>query len=445
LSGIFIHRLHLNDTEKRTFRLHFIYSCLEGILAGVLILNEFVFIKSLKGSTYQLGLLFQFSVLVFLLLIFINEFLKRIRNRRRFLRLVGILTRTPLILLLVFPRDISAVTGTSIYHYLFLGIFLAYYLAWPVIYPVINSLLKNAYEHTHFGTLYGYSTAANRILMLVTTFLYGLLLDRDSFAFTYVFPAVAVLGIISVYLLSMIENRDQTTINLQPGKGGSPSDTGRGVIFSGFWHSVRESALNQFRIVKKNAPYRHFEISFMLYGFAFMISNTIIIIFFERVLHLNYSSVAFYKNAFNLLAIILLPFFGRLLGSMDPRKFGVYTFLSMLLSILFMVLSEYFPFYFDFHGIRIFYMLIMYVVFMGIFTATISLLWYIGSAYFCSKEEAGDYQSVHLILTGVRGAIAPTGGVILYELTGFTWAFILSMLFLVAAVGVMIWSYKKDA
>ena len=64
---------YLNEDEKKTFRLHLIYSILDGIVIGILALNEFVFIKSIKGSDYQLGFLFQFSVLVFVFLIFFTS------------------------------------------------------------------------------------------------------------------------------------------------------------------------------------------------------------------------------------------------------------------------------------------------------------------------------------------------------------------------------------
>ncbi len=62
-----------SEQEKRTFQLHLIYSIIEGIILGVLALNEFVFIKSLRGSNYELGFLFQFSMVVFIFLVFINE------------------------------------------------------------------------------------------------------------------------------------------------------------------------------------------------------------------------------------------------------------------------------------------------------------------------------------------------------------------------------------
>lgn len=73
---------NLNTVEQRTFRLHSTYMIIEGFVLGVLALNEFVFIKSLQGSNYQLSFLFQFSMLVFLFLIVINEFLKRVDNRK---------------------------------------------------------------------------------------------------------------------------------------------------------------------------------------------------------------------------------------------------------------------------------------------------------------------------------------------------------------------------
>jgi hypothetical protein len=93
--------------QKRTFRLHTAYTSIEGIVLGVLALNEFVFLKSLHGSNYMMSLLFQFSMVVFVALFFINEWLKRIQNRRRLLRIVALGTRLPLLVLVFFQRTKS--------------------------------------------------------------------------------------------------------------------------------------------------------------------------------------------------------------------------------------------------------------------------------------------------------------------------------------------------
>jgi len=197
-------------------------------------------------------------------------------------------------------------------------------------------------------------------------------------------------------------------------------------------------------IIRTNRAYRHFEYGFMLYGFAFMISITVITIFFGRALHLNYSSIAFYKNAYYIIAILLLPFFGKLIGKIDPKKFSVITYLALALHIFFIMLTEYFPFYTEFAGIKIYYLLLVYVIFNAIFAATMSLLWNIGSAYYCKPEEAGSYQSVHLSLTGLRGMFAPLLGVFFYEMMGYTGTFLIAIGALLIAVFLMIWSYRRE-
>ncbi len=198
-------------------------------------------------------------------------------------------------------------------------------------------------------------------------------------------------------------------------------------------------------ILSKNIPYRHFELGFMLYGFSFMISVTVITIYFYDSLNLNYSSVAFYRNAYNILAIVLLPYFGKLLGNIDPRKFAAMAYASIALYIFFVLLTTYLPYNFKLYDITIYYTLILYIIFHGIFAATMVLLWNIGSAYFCKPNEAGTYQSLHLSLTGLRAIAAPLLGVLFYEILGFTITFSIAIVSLLFAMWLMRWSYLKDA
>ena len=421
---------YLDSREQATFRLHLIYSIIDGIVIGILALNEFVFIKSLKGTDYQLGFLFQFSMVVFIFLIFFNEFLKKIRNRKRLLRIVALVTRIPLFAIAFFPRNEEAMAGDSIYHYIFLFIFLIYYFASPVIFPTINYFLKTNYRHQNFGKLYSWATSANKIVMIVVTFFYGIIMDYDNYAFVYIFPVMGLLSIISVFTLSNIKYPQESADDI--------------LVEKTLLRSVKESATNMYNIVRNNKTYRHFEIGFMMYGFAFMISITVITIFFERELHFNYSSVAFYKNSYYIIAIIILPFFGKLIGKIDPRKFAVLTYLSITLHIFFLIMTDLFPFHTEIVGIKIYYFLLFYIIFHSIFAATMTLLWNIGSAYYCQPDEAGSYQSVHLSLTGVRAMFAPLLGVFFYEMIGFTGTFLIAIGALLAAIVLMIWSYKKD-
>ncbi len=420
-------KFKIPNNAKQSFRYHLIYSIIDGFILGLFALNEFILIKSLKGSNYQIAFLFQVMVLVLLFSVVFGEILTRVKNKKKLIRMVGIITRIPLVFLFFFPENAMDLGHNYYYQVAFLAILMIYYFANPLLFPAISHLLKNSYSHEDFGKLYSYASTINKIMTMVATFLFGLLLDYDHNAFTYIYPMVAVLGISSIFILTKIDYKvaDVETVK------------------NNFFISIYNSLKNMIQILKGNKPYRDFEISFMFYGFAWMATAAVITIFFEKVLHLNYSSIAFYKNAYNTLAIVLLPYFGRLIGKIDPRKYAVITFGFMLLHLFFLGLTEYYEVYFELWGLKIYYSLIVSYIFYGLFAATMVLLWYIGSAYFCKDEEVSDYQSVHLTMTGFRGIFAPLVGIYFYELFGFTGVFLIGIASLIVAMLIMLLSMKR--
>ncbi len=413
--------------EKKTFYLHLIYSIIDGIILGVLALNEFVLIKGLKGSPYQIAFLFQFMVIVLLASVPLNELLKRTVRKRKMLRYVAILTRAPLLLLLFFPKSITGQTEQIWYQFIFLGIFLIYYSANPLIFPTINGFLKTNYKHENFSKLYGYATTANKIVMLIATFLFGILLDKQANAYTYVYPFLALLGILSIFIL--------TQINYSPPVSQNKKRSIR--------ETLKDIRANMLHIIKTNKPFRDFEIGFMFYGFAWLVTIAVIALFLENHLKLSYSGIAFYKNFYTTVSIILMPFFGRLLGKVNPRKFGIIAFTFMLVYILFMGLTEYFPNYTEVFGIKIYYTLLISFLSYGIFGAMMGILWYIGSAYFAKDEDAAEYQSIHLSMTGFRGVFAPIVGIFFYKIIDYSGVFALGVLSLAIGIIFLICSIKK--
>jgi hypothetical protein len=174
-----ISSINLNDIERKTFWYHLIYSILEGFIFGILALNEFVFLKSMQGSNIQIGILFQISMSVFILLIFFNVLIKQVNNKQSLLLKIALITRLPLLILLLFPRDPNSFLSNPLFHYLFLLLFLLFYLEAPVTLPMVNLFLKHNYRHENFGVLYGFSATLNKIITLFSTFAYGVLLDID--------------------------------------------------------------------------------------------------------------------------------------------------------------------------------------------------------------------------------------------------------------------------
>lgn len=417
---------HIRQQEKKTFALHMLYSFLDGLVRGILVLNEFVFIKTLKGSDFQIGVLFQFSMVVFIFLIFMNEFLKRTQNKKRLLRITALATQIPLLALSFFP-DVAGYENLALLHYAFLGVFLIYYLSTLVTYPTINLFLKSVYSEENFGKFYSYAETIKKVVLLVSTFAFGILLDYNEDMFRVMYAVMAVSGLISLFLLSNI-----------PYKAAQVQQT-----HQKFMVSVKKSVTNMLAVIRGNKPYLDFEIGFMLYGISFMFTVSVISLFFSKGLELDYTNIAFYKNSYNILAIIILPYMGKLLGKMDPRRFAIITFASLGLYFVFLIFTEYFPYKTTVWNIELYYFLVIAIVFHGVFAATMSLLWYIGSAYFCKAEEADIYQSIHLSLTGVRAAFAPLAGIIFYSFFGYSLTFAIGALCLVIGMILLYISMKK--
>ena len=425
---------NLTVSEKSVFKIHLLYSMIEGIILGVIALNEFVFIKSLSGNSYSLGILFQFSVIVLLVSVPLNKILSRFYTNPNFIKILALVTRIPLIFLFFFPKDMHSIPKSLKieYHIIFLGIFAIYYLTKPALLPAINYLLKKNYQEKHFSRLYSYSTSMNKVIMLISTFIYGYLLDKNPNSYQLVFPVIALLGIINMFFFSKL---CKTVVN--------PVKFNEKLTLKFILLQLKDSFHNSVKIIKENKSFRDFEVGFMFYGLAFMIATPITSIFFEEVLDLNYSSVAFYKNSYNIIAILLLPFFGKLLSKIDPRKFAIYTFGSLMLFFFFFAFTQKFPIYVTIGGIKIYLFLIIAYLFHGVFAATMSLLWSIGAVFFCDTSKSGDYQSVHMSLTGFRGVFAPILGIYFYKEFGFFITFMIAVFLLLISVILMQLSNKK--
>ncbi len=417
----------LQPGEKRTFILHFIYSLLDGIVLGVFTLNEFIFLTAMHGTNYMMGFIFTFSVGVFVFLIIFNEFIRRNHDKRKMLRRTAIITRLPMLVLIFFPVSAAGYAETSLVHFVFLGVFLIYFMGTVIIYPTTNVLLKNNYSHQSFGYLFSVATTGKHLITMLSALSYGMYLDIHPYGFIYVYPITGILGITGLFLLSSIKH--------MPANGTE--------IRKPFGQALRDSFLRLAGILRKNKSYFDFEVGFMLYGFAFMLSINVIQIYYRDVLELNNRSVAFYRNAYYIITIFLMPWFGRLIGKIDPRRFSAITFGSMFLYIFFLTITQYLPGHTEIAGYKIYYMMIPYILFHALFAATMGILWSIGSAYFSSNEDVGDYQAVHLSLTGIRGWIAPLLGIFFFELFGFTATFSLALILLFIAVLFLEYSMKK--
>ena len=111
----------LTNREKITFKAHFVFSIFEGLVFGTSLLNEYVFLRSLKGTEFLVGLLFLLSMIVYITLIVFNEITRRISDKKKLIRITALVTRLPLLLFLIFPNVVNT-SNASLLHFSFLAI-----------------------------------------------------------------------------------------------------------------------------------------------------------------------------------------------------------------------------------------------------------------------------------------------------------------------------------
>ena len=59
--------------EKIVFLLHLLYSIVEGVIAGMAVLNAYILVKNFHAYNYQVSILVQFSFVLLIFSIFLNE------------------------------------------------------------------------------------------------------------------------------------------------------------------------------------------------------------------------------------------------------------------------------------------------------------------------------------------------------------------------------------
>lgn len=416
--------LNLSYNEKRTFKLHLTYSIIEGSLGGIVALNEFIFLKSLVGTKYLLGMMFQIPQMVLLLAIIMNEIIRRTKHKKNFILWYMIASRLPMLILLFFPSSVEQVT--MFHRYVFLFVLLMYFLSMPVMFPTVTLFLRNVYSPFNFGKLYSYATSASKITLVVSTFIAGMLLDDNQFFYRYLYTYMAFAGVLSIVIFVRIPYEDKLY-----------------EVKTTLVNSIKSSLNRMTNIVRFNRPFLHYQIAFMLYGIAYMTTESVIPLFLKEIFDVKYSGLAFYKNTFNIINIILLPFFGHFVDRVDPRKFSAISFGALAFSFIFFLLANFFRNYFFILQFKVHSMLIMAYIFYGIFAATMGIAWYIGPAYFCHPSQAGDYQAVHLGFTGIRGMFAPLLGIVFYSTIGFIGVFAIAIVFTLLAIAVMLASIRR--
>ncbi len=373
---------------RYTQRSHFRAAALEGMVRGVISLNEFVAKKTLGAQDAVITALTMAEAISLFFSSYWSNFLVGREKRSTFL-VFGILGRLSLLLLLFVPGEVGF-AAVIVFATLMIG----------AIIPAQNSLYQANYALPERGRVFGLAAAIQAAVTIAAALAAGHAYDAYPGGYRWMYAAAGIFGFGSCWTFYRIRFRNRGGM-----RGSSPA------LGPGFAREVGRSLRSPFAgsiaILRRDPGFRRYETAYMSYGMGFMMLQPVIPVFLVEQLHVDYSQASTAKGLifFGMMALFS-PVFGRLLDRSDPVKLSLFAFLLLALFPIGLMLCE---------SVRSVYL--VFVVY-GIAMAAVNVGWTMGPIYFAGQSDSAGYMGAHVALVGVRGLVGGPLGMLLYRLFG---------------------------
>lgn len=347
-------------------------------------LQEIIARKTLDSSNLIVALITMVWPVANLFSIYWGEYLEGRSDRENLFLIAALLGRLSLFLIFFVQ------TGSH-----FVLLLLLVYSFNAFIIPVQSSIMQFNYRRKNRGILFGFSQTAYASMLLLTSFIFGRVLDYNEVLFRPLFTAIGLVGFLGILRLRSIR------VNIPR------------IVKEAKKHPVISPIITTIYEYQNNKPFLWFEIGFMIYGIGYMIVLPIIPQFLVDKLGMTYTQISIGKV---IIAYSGIALFAPLAGSMqerfNPIIFSGISFFVLGFYPLFINLSLYqtaiSPVSFVYLGFMVF----------AIGMAGVTINWTIGSIYFAKERDSAMLQSVHVTMTAIRGLFAPLLGY--YLMTKFS-------------------------
>ena len=306
-------------------------------------------------------------------------------------------------------------------------IILARLLASGII--TVRSVIWRAnYPRQLRGQIIGRITTVATAVLAASTFIGSWLLDRDSRAFVYLYPSAAILGAIGIYQFSHVRVRKEgqslrrrpatpiyaprpedlshtdeaNVMNYQPPENGAERPRRRfRSFFTDAWRVLRED--RQFRL------YQRYQ---FLSGFSFMMFSPALLYMVSKEMTDERREYLLATVVLQIIPLVVLLVATQLWAPLFDRvhitTFRVAQTAVAVAAQLVLIVGALFD--------QLWIVAISQVL-IGVSLAGGNLAWNLGHSDFAKDDRsAASYMGVHVMLTGLRGFIAPFVGAWLYQM-----------------------------
>jgi hypothetical protein len=391
----------LPEASRRNYRLelshYLMWICLVGVIDPNV--NAIVASKTFGAPGWLAAFIWSIPVLANLLNVVWGVILRG-RRRVRMMVLLSLGVVVSVAALGLVPREPGSPWGAALYCLLLAVVF----TFWSGLVTLRTSLWQMNYPGTHRARVAGRLQVVRLCGSLAIPITLGLIFDKTPDAYRFVYPAAAVVGLLSLIPLSRIRvaNEDEEIASLrQHLTDRGQATSGR----SGFFHGLRET----FGILRLDKLYRNYLSAQFLLGSANFFTDPVLNVVLTQQIGLGYAYATIIMTSIRTVTMLVLtPWWSELFDRMGIFRFRVlnssfwvaaHSFVAVGM-IVFTVLGP---------GATaaVITLIVLARVFAGIGAAGGMIAWPLGHLAFSSQHDANLYLSVHVALTGVRGLVMP--------------------------------------
>lgn len=256
-------------------------------------------------------------------------------------------------------------------------------------------MLKRNLPETTQERFIGYGSTIDYCGNAVMTMGLSLILDSFPFAWKWLFPLMAILGLISTLFLLRLPTIPHLKQENRPRRDR--------LTFS----KVKSIFLNPWRrsweLIKERRDFAHYQIGFMLGGAGLMIMQPALPIFFVDTLNLSFVEMGLALALCKGIGVAFTsPIWTKLFRKIDICRFsGWVTFIAV-----------FFPLLLLFSPLNLNVLYFAYILY-GVMQAGSELSWHMSGIIFSKERESSAFSSTNVLTVGIRGCLIPILGALL--------------------------------
>ncbi len=233
---------------------------------------------------------------------------------------------------------------------------------------------------------------ASALVMGLVSALIGFWLNHQALAFRWIYPLAALIGLLTAWVYRKTRVRGSRRL-LRDEQQSRSQGVGRFTAMAG--------------ILKRDRKFRNYMLAMMLFGSGnLMLMAPLIVVINEHFSLPRLDQVLITSSIPLVMVAISVIFWAKLLDSrhiLEYRALHSWSFVVALASFAYAAISG------DTMGFW------LGSVLLGIAYGGAVLGWNLGHNDFSNDKDSNAYMGIHVTLTGIRGVVMPTLGVLLYQ------------------------------